>query len=261
MLAKWPILILSAALAVVGGGSLAYISHEHAKERQISVLNEGLSSSLIDMQHQVESLNRRLADLSEPHPVPSKPAKPAPPRQPSKARIVARSAQPPREDPRFKEMQARLADQQKQIAGTREDLDKARDELGGKLDSTRDELSTSIAKSHDEVVELQKRGERSYYEFQLDKSKEFQRVGPIRLSLRKADLKHKAFNVAMMVDDSELQKKNVNLYEPVWINLGGETVELVVNEIHKDHIQGYLSEPKFKRNAPVRHTAGSDPNP
>ena len=41
------------------------------------------------------------------------------------------------------------------------------------------------------------------------------------MALRKADLKHKSFNVAMMVDDNQLQKKNVNLYEPVWVNVGG----------------------------------------
>jgi hypothetical protein len=244
MFSKWPVLTLSVILAAVGGGTLAYVSHERAKERQLAVLNEALTTSLVDMRHEVEALNRKLAEVSEPKAVP-----PAAPARTTKrpARAAVKRAAPPRDDPRFKALQVQLAEQQKQIAGNRETLDKTREELTGKLDSTKDELSTSIAKNHDEVVELQKRGERSYFEFKLDKSKQFQRVGPVRLSLRKADLKHKAFNVAMMVDDNELQKKNVNIYEPVWINLDGETLELVVNQINKDHIQGYVSEPKYKK--------------
>ncbi len=256
MLTKWPILAMAAALVGIGGGSAVYVSHERANERRMAALNEALTSSLVDTQHQLEALNRKVAEMSEPKPAPV--PSPAAARQKSakrSGRTVAKAA-PPREDPRIKELQTQLADQQKQIAGTRDDLDKTRgdldktrDELSGKLDSTRDELSTSIAKNHDEVVELQKRGERNYYEFQIDKSKQFQRVGPVRVSLRKADMKHRSFNVAMMVDDNELQKKNVNLYEPVWINLDGETAELVVNKIAKDHVEGYLSEPKYKRPA------------
>ena len=254
MFAKWAILALAAALAVVGGGSAAYVVQERAKEQKLANLNQTLTTSLVDMQHQVESLNKRMADLNEP-----KPASAAPPAQPKPKRAVRAAATrpaPPREDPRINELRAQLAEQQKQLAGTREDLGKAKDELSGRLDSTREELSTSIAKNHDEVVELQRRGERNIVEFQIDKSKQFQRVGPVRLSLRKADVKHRNFNVSMLVDDNEVQKKNVNLYEPVWINLDGETVQLVVNQITKDHVQGYLSEPKFKR--PATSLAAND---
>jgi hypothetical protein len=74
-------------------------------------------------------------------------------------------------------------------------------------------------------------------------------VGPISLSLRKVDFKKKHYDLSMMVDDFELQKKSVNLFEPVWITLSDhpQPVELVVNEIHKDEIKGYISEPKYKK--------------
>jgi len=113
----------------------------------------------------------------------------------------------------------------------------------------KDELSGSIARTNDELVVFQKRGERNYYEFQLNKSKVFERVGPLRLSLRKADTKHKRFDVMMLVDDNELQKKGVNLYETVWLNLSDrpQPLEVVVNQISKDHVVGYVSEPKYKR--------------
>src|SRR5205823_11615500 len=121
--------------------------------------------------------------------------------------------------------------------------------LASSLNSTKDELSGSIARTHEELTALQKRGERNYYEFQLTKSKLFQRVGPLQLSLRKADSKHKRLDMAMLVDDNELQKKGVNLYETVWLNLADrpQPLEVVVNQISKDHIAGYVSEPKYRK--------------
>jgi septal ring factor EnvC (AmiA/AmiB activator) len=189
------------------------------------------------------------------------------PPAPPPARIVsesaARSVSRPRSiavDPRYTQMQRRLANQEKELSSTRDDLNKTRDDLQGKLDSTRDELSGSlsstrdeltgsIGRTHAEVVALQRRGERNYYEFHLTKSKEFQRVGPLSLSLRKVNTKRKSYDLAMFVDDNQLQKKSVNLYEPVWVNLEDrpQPVQLVVNQISKDQIQGYISEPKFKK--------------
>jgi hypothetical protein len=83
----------------------------------------------------------------------------------------------------------------------------------------------------------------------LTKSKNFQRVGPMSLSLRKADTKHKSYDLAMLVDDNELNKKKVNLYEPVWIHNenGGQPVQIVVNRIAKDAVHGYVSAPKYKQ--------------
>src|SRR5258708_7558699 len=83
----------------------------------------------------------------------------------------------------------------------------------GALNNARDGRSGYIARTHEDLVALQKRGERNYYEFELNKSKQVQRVGPVRVSLRKADTKHKRFDVNLFVDDNELQKKSVNLYE------------------------------------------------
>jgi hypothetical protein len=257
MVSKTPVYLLAAALAGVTIGSFSYVSRERAKERQLAATNDSLSTSLTNIQQQFAALSQKVADLSVPKP------EPAPPSQPKAQRVVRKPrstpiarAPKPGVDPRVTEMQAQLADQRKQIAGTREDLDRARDELNGRLDSTRDDLSTTIAKNHDELVELQKRGERTFYEFQLDKSKNFDRVGPIRVSLRKADVKHKRFDMNMLVDDNQLQKKNVNLYEPVWMSLNGESVELVVNQVAKDHIAGYISEPRYRKTN-VRATADS----
>jgi len=52
----------------------------------------------------------------------------------------------------------------------------------------------------------------------------------------------------MLVDDHELSKKKVDLYEPIWLHQGEmpQPVQVVVNKIDKGHIHGYVSAPKYK---------------
>jgi chromosome segregation ATPase len=254
-------------ITVLAGAALvsaAYLYREKRQTQELTATNQTLTTTLAQLQNRIQDLNQRVDDLKSAPPEAAapvtrpQPSKPRPPKT-SKA-IPARRI--PREDPRFKELQGQLSEQQKQLASTRQDLDKTRDDLSGALSNTRDELSGSIARTHDELVMLQKRGERNYYEFQLNKSKEFERVGPLRLSLRKADTKHKRFDMNMLVDDNQLQKKSVNLYETIWINTGDrpQPMELVVNQVTKDHIQGYLSEPKYKKSE-LSQTADSGARP
>jgi uncharacterized coiled-coil protein SlyX len=151
-------------------------------------------------------------------------------------------------DKRYKQLQSQLADQQKELKDTQDLVAKNRADLEGNISSTRDELNGSIAKTHEELVVLEKRGERSYTEFDLMKAKQFQRIGPITLSLRKADTKHKNYDIEMIVDDNQMGKKKVNLYEPIWIHTENESqpVQIVVNRIEKNLIHGYVSAPKYK---------------
>jgi hypothetical protein len=155
-----------------------------------------------------------------------------------------------------------LTEQQRQLKETQDLVAKNQRELEWSLNSRRDELNGSIAKTHEEVVALAKRGERSYFEFDLAKSKEFQRFGPLPLSLRKADPKHNSFDMAMIVDDNPLMKKKVNLYEPIWIHRENQPqpVLVVVNRITKDFVHGYVSAPKYKPSE-LASTGASSVNP
>jgi len=148
----------------------------------------------------------------------------------------------------LRELRAQLDEQQKLLTQTQAEVAKNRADLEGNLNSTRDELNGSIAKTHEELVALAKRGERSYFEFDLTRSKQFQRVGPLTLSLRHTDTKHKNYDVQMIVDDNQLTKKHVNLYEPIWIHTENESqpVQVVVNKVDKNLIHGYVSAPKYK---------------
>jgi hypothetical protein len=76
------------------------------------------------------------------------------------------------------------------------------------------------------------------------------------VSLRKTDPKHKKYDLAMVVDDNQLSKKNVNLYEPVWIaGADHAQVQLVVNKVDKDHIHGYVSAPKYAESASMTNVS------
>jgi len=163
------------------------------------------------------------------------------------ASAIRRTARRPAVDPRWNQIQSRLDAQQKELEETNTTLNQTRSDLEGSISSTRDQLGGSIAKNHDELVALEQRGERNYYEFDISKSKGFARTGPIELSLRKADAKHKHYNLALMIDDNEIQKKNVDLYEPIWLRDSDDPqpLEIVVNKIDKDSIHGYVSSSKY----------------
>ena len=247
---KMPLYVLVAVLLCATGISTAYLWRARQQTRELAVTNQTLSTSLTQLQTELQSVTDRLNRLSTPRPAAG--GTEAPSRPKVKARVVAAKravTAKPKDDSRLEQIQDRLSDQEKQIASAREDLDKTREDLETKLDSTRDDLSGSIARTHDELVALEKRGERNYYEFTLDKSKRFRRVGPLGVELRKANVKRKSYDIVMLVDDNQLQKKSVNLFEPVWINLADrpQPLELVVNKIDKDHIQGYVSESKYKQ--------------
>jgi len=163
---------------------------------------------------------------------------------------VRRHAAPNNE---VRQLQSQLATQQQQLNDLQGQVAKTRTDLEGDLSSTRDQLNGSIAKNHDELVALEKRGQRNYFEFDLTKSKEFQRSGPLMLSLRHADTKHDSYDLAMIVDDNKISKKHVSLYEPIWLHADDDVqpMQVVVNEISKNHVHGYVSAPKFSETRQV----------
>jgi hypothetical protein len=137
-------------------------------------------------------------------------------------------------------------DQQgKAIADTQSQLDVTK----GDLSNTRTELSGSIARTHDELVLLQKKGERNYYEFDIAKSKSFEHEGPLGVRLRKANSKRQYADLDLIVEDQTVTQKHVNLYQPAMFFTpdSPQPAELVINSISKDRIHGYVSSPKYRQ--------------
>jgi hypothetical protein len=108
------------------------------------------------------------------------------------------------------------------------------------------EQSGLIARNADELAALKRTGLREYYEFDLRKAKTPAPVGPVALRLKDADAKRHKFNMILVVDDLEIEKKDKTLLEPVQFYRKGsrQLNELVVYSVQKDRITGYLSTPK-----------------
>ena len=107
-------------------------------------------------------------------------------------------------------------------------------------------MSGLIATNHDELEELRRRGERNYYEFTLQKGGGAQVVGTVKLSLKKVDVKRSKFTMFVSADDKNIEKKDKNLDEPIQFYSGKSPAlfEVVVNNIGKNQVQGYMSTPK-----------------
>jgi hypothetical protein len=130
------------------------------------------------------------------------------------------------------------------VDATRKDLDTARRELV----DVRDTLSQQIARNRDELQQLRLKGERNFYEFDIAKKNNFQLVGDVKVGVLKTNPKKKKFDVRIVVDDNSLEKKDRTVNEPVAFLVGRTKLryELVVNNVDKDRIIGYLSVPKDK---------------
>ena len=101
----------------------------------------------------------------------------------------------------------------------------------------------------------------------VNKSREFAREGPFSVKLRKANVKHQFADLDLIVDDRTLTQKHVNLYQPVMFSTpdSPQPVEVVINQIGKNHIHGYIAAPRYRQSelasAPAAATNGAqDPD-
>ena len=138
------------------------------------------------------------------------------------------------------------------VGGVKTDLSKTQNDLANtesQLQSVRGDLSNTnsvIARNHDELVQLEHKGDRNFYEFTLTKGQK-KPVGTISLELKKVDTKKNIFTVIVYSDDRAVPKKDRGLDEPLQFYSGKDPAlfEVVVNAINsKNQISGYLSTPK-----------------
>jgi len=255
-------------LAITTLASTYYLVQQHREARQLAMGYDEMSAALKQTRGQLEAMSSKLNALTVPQaalPTQSTEIPTAAPagsnsHSPHKLALRKNAKRIPSEDPRWKQMQSELAEHQKQIDATRQGVEKNRSEFEGKLGSTREELNGSIARTHDELVALQKRGEKNYVEFDLTKSKKFNRVGPLSVSLRKADRKRQFCDLRLIIDDNEITKNHVNLYEPVLLYPAdyGQPLEIVINQIERNQARGYVSTPKYRKSE-LAATSSSGP--
>jgi chromosome segregation ATPase len=138
-----------------------------------------------------------------------------------------------------------------QVAAVKTDLEATRRDLEGtqrQLVDVNERLSTAVAKNAAELTQLRLKGERDYDEFKLPKKNISVKVEDIRLILTKTDSKKGRFNLKIIVDDKQLEKKDRLINEPIQFLVGHNRIryEVVINTVEKDSAEGYLSIPKDK---------------
>jgi archaellum component FlaC len=109
-------------------------------------------------------------------------------------------------------------------------------------------MSGLIATNGKELQALRELGEREYFEFKIPKNSMPQRVGDIQLALKKSDVKRNRFTVEVTADDKRIEKKDKTVNEPVQFYVPSKArqpYEIVINQVTKDSVSGYLSKPKL----------------
>jgi chromosome segregation ATPase len=135
-----------------------------------------------------------------------------------------------------------------EVAATKSELEKTIADLK----STRGDLGVQsglIATNGKELAALKALGERNYTEFKIARAKAPQKVGDIAVRLTKTDPKRNRYTIEVVADDKTVEKKDKTVNEPVQFLLSKATqpYELVVNEVKKDVISGYVAAPKVQQ--------------
>jgi len=230
------------AIALLCAGFGGFALYEHNTAQNLAAQNAQQTTALNATQHQLSDLASKVNELAAVNA--------------AQASLAAQTQQPPAhastgrapsnhkvgQDSRYKKLQAQLDAQGKAIDQNRKDLE-------DNISNTRTELNGNIAHTHDELVLLEKKGERNYAEFDLAKSKTFKHTGPVEIRLKKANSKHQYADLELMVDDRNLSQKHVNLYQPLMFYTpdSPQPIEIVINQVDKDHIHGYVSAPKYRK--------------
>src|SRR6516162_5978296 len=153
-----------------------------------------------------------------------------------------------------KESEAKIGAVATDLGGAKKDIESTRTDLEAtktKLDRATGDMgvmSGLIARNHDDLEELKRKGDRNYYEFTIQKAKAAQRVGPVQMKLDKTDQKKSRYTMTVLADDKSIEKKDKTAGEPVQFYVKGSArsapFEIVVFDVGKNQITGYLATPK-----------------
>ena len=127
---------------------------------------------------------------------------------------------------------------QQNLEKTANDLKRATGDMGV--------MSGLIATNGKELEALRALGERNYMEFDLRKGQMEKKLGNVTVVMKKSDPKHNRYTVEIVADDKRVEKRDKTTNEPVqfYISNSRQPYEIVVNQVKKDEITGYLSIPK-----------------
>lgn len=150
---------------------------------------------------------------------------------------------------------SRIADVSTDVGAVKQDVVKTQSELQATIAdlhrATGDMglMSGLIATNSKELSALRELGDRNYVEFELPRNGKAHKVGDIQLAVKKTDVKRSKFTMDVIADDRKIEKKDKTANEPVQfyvLSKARQPYELVVNEVTKNAVKGYLAVPKVQ---------------
>jgi predicted nucleic acid-binding Zn-ribbon protein len=255
-----------AVLAYVGHSQQARLeqdlSHQQEQNKVLSAQLEQANSRLADLKGHLEVTEQKVGmTRSELAQARSRSESIRKEQQASDQKLSTELSQVKQEsDQKILSVATEVGGAKKDIESTRTDLEATK----GKLERATGDMgvmSGLIAHNRDDLEELRRRGDRNYYEFTVQKSKTPQRIGPVQMALNKADQKKARYTVTVFADDRSIEKKDKTAGEPVQFYMRGATrmapYEIVVFDVGKNQIKGYLSTPKDAGSAPAATPAAT----
>jgi len=247
--------VLIAAFAVLGFAgysSLSRVSQDLAKQQEqnkvVSTQLEQANSRIADLKSQMEVTTDKVGlTQSELAQAKSRAEAIRKEQQASDQRLTSQIGQVQKESTeKIGAVATEVGGAKKDIEATKTDLEATKGKLERSLGDM-NVMSGLIARNRDDLEDLKRRGDRNYYEFTLPKAKTPQRVGPVQVVLGKTDPKKSKYTVTVYADDKTIEKKDKTAGEPVQFYVGrtrGTPYEMVVFDVGKNQITGYLSTPK-----------------
>lgn len=134
-----------------------------------------------------------------------------------------------------------------EVAATKSELEKTISDLR-RTSGDLGVQSGLIATNGKELAALKALGERNIFDIKLAKTKAPQKIGDILVMLKKADPKSNRYTIVIVADDKSVEKANKTVNEPLqfYTSKARQPYEIVVNEVKKDYIGGYLATPKVQ---------------
>ncbi len=247
------VIALLAVLGYAGYSAQARLSQDLAKQQdQNKILTAQLdqaNSRVADLKSQMEITVQRVGlTQSELAQAKSRAELIRKDQQASDQKLTAQLTQAQKEnEEKIGAVASEVGGAKKDIEATKTDLEATKGKLERSLGDM-NVMSGLIARNHDDLDDLKRRGDRNYYEFTIQKSKSAQRVGPVQMSLNKTDPKKAKYTITVVADDKTIEKKDKTSGEPVQFYVKGSSrmapYEIVVFDVGKNQINGYLATPK-----------------
>ena len=264
---------LAAGLVLVGGFAFYQSSQLQdvrrdlgSSQKDVVALRSSVAGASDESRKQIESLRGEIVNTQQQNTeVLTKSQKVARRRADAAAAAVAKLDQEQAErvaalDTQLNEVKETAAQATTRLAGVSNDVTAVQTDVAdtkskleksiGDLQSVRGDMglmSGLVATNSKEIDTLRQLGDRNIYEFKLTKADGLERVGDISLRVLKTNIGRNKYSLLVSADDKLIEKKDKTTNEPVQFYVASKArqpYEIVVNEVTKNTIKGYLATPK-----------------